>query len=103
MGRGPLETKAWIVEDMIVVRLRGMLTRAEQRLVRNGKNRPGCELIKRMRNELIESERGYLETAIRSAVKCKVKSIHADISTVTGEKIFIFSLDKYPEFVNPGG
>jgi uncharacterized protein YbcI len=33
MGRGPLETKTYIIEDMVIVRLKGVLTRAEYRLV----------------------------------------------------------------------
>ena len=32
MGRGPLETKAYIIDDMIIVRLKNALTPAEMRL-----------------------------------------------------------------------
>ncbi|MFN2437272.1 MAG: Na-translocating system protein MpsC family protein [Desulfotignum sp.] len=32
MGRGPLETKTYIIEDMLLVRLKNVLTRAELKL-----------------------------------------------------------------------
>lgn len=32
MGRGPLETKAYIIDDMVLVRLKNVLTQAELRL-----------------------------------------------------------------------
>jgi len=95
MGRGPLETKTYIVDDMIIVRLKGVLTKAEHALVlkseRNGKAR---ELIKQVRIELIENGRSLLEDMIKDIVKRKVRSLHTDISTVTGERIIIFTLDK---------
>lgn len=32
MGRGPLETKAYIIDDMVLVRLKNVLTPAEMKL-----------------------------------------------------------------------
>ncbi|MEO6666077.1 MAG: DUF2294 domain-containing protein, partial [Nitrospiria bacterium] len=43
MGRGPKETRAYLVEDMVLVRLKGVLTPAEQQLAKNSE---GTELIK---------------------------------------------------------
>ena len=44
MGRGPKETRAHIVEDLIVVRLKGVLTPAEEQLT---KSIDGKDLVKK--------------------------------------------------------
>ena len=91
MGRGPLETKTYIIDDMIITRLRGVLTKAEM-------GSKGKDLIKQVRIELLESGRSILEAAIRSITKKKVRALHTDISTKIGEKVIIFVMDKPVEF-----
>ena len=98
MGRGPLETKTYIIDDMVITRLRGILTKAEVKLIKSERKSKGRELIKQVRIELLESGRDILEAAIRSITKRKVRTLHTDISTTTGEKVIIFVLDKPPEF-----
>ncbi len=98
MGRGPLETKTYIIDDMVITRLRGILTKAEVKLIKSERKSKGRELIKQVRIELLESGRAILEAAIRSITKRKVRTLHTDISTTTGEKVIIFVLDKPPEF-----
>lgn len=98
MGRGPLETKTYIIDDMVITRLRGVLTKAEIKLIKSERKSKGRELIKQVRIELLESGRAILEAAIRSITKRKVRTLHTDISTTTGEKVIIFVLDKPPEF-----
>jgi uncharacterized protein YbcI len=99
MGRGPLETRSYIIDDMVICRLKGVLTKAEYHLVKSDKDSRGRDLIKRVRIELIETGRPRLESVVKSILRRKVRSLHADISTVTGEKIIIFTLDKPPEFL----
>ncbi len=99
MGRGPLETKTFILNDMVVIRLRGVLTRAEVKLMKSDRKSRGRDLIKQMRTELIENGRSLLEAAVRSVTRRKIKSLHTDISTVTGEKIIVFILEKPVEFI----
>ena len=94
MGRGPLETKTYILDDMIITRLRRVLTKAEKKLLKSDSKAKGRDLIKQVRIELIESGRPLLETVIKNITKRKVRSIHTDISTTTGEKIIMFILDK---------
>ena len=98
MGRGPLETKTYILEDMIIVRFRGVLTRSELALTKSDKNSRARELIKLVRIELIENGRDELEDKIRSLTRRRVRSLHTDISTATGEKVIIFTLDRPIEF-----
>jgi uncharacterized protein YbcI len=97
MGRGPLETKTYLVEDMVIVRLKGVLTKAEHKLIKSDRNVRARELIKQVRIELIEDGRSILEDLIKGVLRRKVRSLHTDISTETGEKIIIFSLDRPPE------
>lgn len=92
MGRGPLESKTYIVDDMVLVRLKNVLTQAELRLAETTGRKDGRELIKRMRITLLENGRALLESAVEAIVGVKVKSLHTDISTVTGERVILFSL-----------
>ena len=94
MGRGPQETKAYILDDMILVRLKGVLTPAEQRLV---KNPQGTDLIKRVRSNLLEQGRELLTKAIETITHLTVVSLHTDISTKTGERVIIFTLNEHLE------
>lgn len=91
MGRGPTEAKAYILKDMVFIRLKGVLTPAEEQL---SKTTEGAELIKKTRMQLLEGARGLLENLILDITKSKVKSLHTDISTKTGERIIIFTLDQ---------
>ena len=92
MGRGPLETKAYILGDMVLVRLKNVLTQAELRLAEASDRKDGRELIKRMRIALLEEGRSLLESNVEEIIGVKIKSLHTDISTVTGERVILFSL-----------
>jgi uncharacterized protein YbcI len=91
MGRGPKETRAYIIDDLIVVRLKGVLTPAEQQLA---KNPEGINLIKKVRSNLLEQGRELLVDVIEKMTGLKVISLHTDISTKTGERMIIFSLNE---------
>lgn len=96
MGRGPLETKAYIIEDMVLVRLRNVLTQAELKLAGVSESKDGRELVKRIRIALLEQGRPLLEAAVENILGVKVESLHTDISTVTGERVILFSLTTPP-------
>ena len=96
MGRGPLETKAYIIDDIVLVRLKNVLTQAELKLAGVPESKDGRELVKRIRITLLEQGRPLLEEAIEKILGVKVKSLHTDISTVTGERVILFSLDLPP-------
>lgn len=93
MGRGPLEAKTYLVDDMVVVRLKGVMTPAEHQLAASDDSRRGRELIKQVRRELLEKGRPLLEAVVQDVTSRKVLSLHTDISTVTGERIVVFTLD----------
>jgi uncharacterized protein YbcI len=93
MGRGPDETKTYIIDDMVLVRLKGVLTRAERQLAESGEPTTGRHLIKQVRIELLEKGRPLLEALISDIVGREVTSLHTDISTQTGERVVLFTLD----------
>jgi uncharacterized protein YbcI len=96
MGRGPLETRTFIIENLIIVRLKGVLTKAELQLANTENTDRGRKLIKEMRIELIEKGRPLLDAVIESITGQKVLSLHTDISTVTGERVILFTLENEP-------
>lgn len=96
MGRGPVEARTYLVEDLVIVRLQGVITRAEQQLSSTGDKDRGRDLIKQTRMALIEKARPILESAVQAATRKAVISMHTDISTKTGERIIVFTLEGAP-------
>lgn len=96
MGRGPLETRTYIIENMVIVRLKGVLTKAELQLANTENTERGRKLIKDMRIELIEKGRPLLDAVVESITGQKVISLHTDISTTTGERVILFTLENEP-------
>ena len=97
MGRGPDETKTYIIGDMVLVRLKGVLTPAEKQLARSEDNLKGRALIKQVRIELLEKARMLLENIVQDVLGEKVVTMHTDISTITGERVIIFVLESAPQ------
>ncbi len=98
MGRGPKDIHTHVVGDLVVVRLKGVLTAAEQQLVRTLPAEKGRDLLKQVRTHLVETARPVMEAMIEKATGVKIVSLHHDISTVTGEEIMIFTLAASPAF-----
>jgi uncharacterized protein YbcI len=96
MGRGPLETRTYIIDNLVLVRLKGVMTKAELHLADVERDLKGRSLVKEVRIELLEKARPLLEDVIRKATGRKVVSLHTDISTKTGERVIIFTLDGVP-------
>ncbi len=96
MGRGPKHISAHLIGDLLVVRLQGVLTAAEQHLVMTLPPEKGRDLLKQVRTQLIETARPTLEVLIESITGIKPRSLHHDISTLTGEEIVIFTLVGVP-------
>ncbi len=97
MGRGPEETKTYLMDDIVLVRLRGVLTPAEKQLAKSEDAARGRALIKQVRIELVEKARALLEAIVQELTGRKVRSLHTDISTTSGERVIIFTLDGRPE------
>lgn len=98
MGRGPKHIHAHLIGDMLLIRLEGVLTAAEQQLVNTLPLEKGRELLKQVRTQLIETARPMLEALVLATTGVKVASLHHDISVVTGEEIVLFTLAGEPKF-----
>jgi uncharacterized protein YbcI len=97
MGRGPKDIRTHLIDDLVVVRLQGVLTAAEQHLVKSLTAEKGRDLLKQVRTHLIETARPLMEAMVHECTGTKVLSMHHDISTVTGEEVVIFTLAQSPQ------
>jgi uncharacterized protein YbcI len=98
MGRGPKDIHTYLIGDLLVVRLKGVLTVAEQQLVESLTAEKGRDLLKQVRIQLIETARPVMEAMVEKVTGISVLSLHHDISTVTGEEVVIFTLSGSPGF-----
>jgi uncharacterized protein YbcI len=96
MGRGPKQVAAHLIGDILLIRLSGVLTLAEQQLVKALPAEKGRDLLKQVRTHLIETARPVLEQTVLEATGVQVLSLHHDISTTTGEEIVLFTLAEQP-------
>lgn len=94
MGRGPLETRTYLLDDLVVVRLKGVLTPAELKLAEDRDSQRARYLVKQVRQELLDRGRPMLEAVIKEILGVPVRSLHTDISTKTGERIIVFTLER---------
>jgi uncharacterized protein YbcI len=96
MGRGPKDIHTYLLGDLLVVRLQGVLTAAEQHLVKSLPAEKGRDLLKQVRTHLIETARPVMEALVAEITGVKVLSMHHDISTLTGEEVVLFTLAQSP-------
>jgi uncharacterized protein YbcI len=96
MGRGPKNVHTHLIGDLIVVRLQGVLTAAEQHLVKSLQADKGRDLLKQVRIQLIEAARPILEAMVEEITGITVLTLHHDISTKTGEEVVLFTLAESP-------
>ncbi len=90
MGVGPRETRVYILEDMIIIRLKESLIPMEKRLL---EKEGGIEMVKNLRQTIHELSIKDFGAAIERITGRKIVSSHSDISTKTGERLKVFILD----------
>jgi uncharacterized protein YbcI len=96
MGRGPKDIHAHLIGTLLMVRLEGVLTAAEQQLVKAFPPEKGRDLLKQVRTHLLETARPIMEKLVQDVTGVKAMSLHHDISTTTGEEIVVFTLAESP-------
>ena len=101
-GRVPKDSDAHLIGDLLVVRLRGVLTAAEQQLAKSYPREQGRDLLKRLRTLFIETARPAVQAFVEEIAATKVLSLHHDVSTTTGEEVIVFTLAEAPVFVRRG-
>lgn len=90
LGRGPLDARSFFIRDLILIRLQGVLTPAEQKLAAKP---DGRSLVKETRRQLFETSRPMLAEIVQRMLDCKLVSLHTDMSTRTGERIVVLTVD----------
>ena len=98
MGRGPKCIHVHLLDDLLLIRLRGVLAAAEQHLVKSLPAENGRDLLKQVRSHLIETTRPIMEAMVEKVTGVKVVTMHHDISTITGEEVILFTLARSPDF-----
>ena len=97
MGRGPKDICTHLFKDIVLVRLQGVLSAAEQHLVDIFPTDKGRDLLKGVRTKLVEISRPRLEKMVEESCGMRCISLHHDVSTVTGEEILLFTLAQIPD------
>ena len=98
MGRIPKDIHVCLSDDLILIRLRGVLSAAEQQLVKLLPVEKGRDLVKLTRCNLVETTRPVIEAMVEKVTGVKVLSLHHDISTVTAEEVVLLTLAEPPQF-----
>ena len=66
MGRGPKDIRTHLIDDLVVVRLQGVLTAAEQHLVKSLPAEQVRALLKQVRTHLLETARPLMEAMVQN-------------------------------------
>ena len=96
MGRGPKCVQVHLLDDLLVIRLRGILVPAEENLVKLLPE-SGGGLLKQVRSHLIAATRPVMEPMVETITGVEVVTMHHDICTKTGEEVILFSLARSPD------
>jgi len=91
LGRGPEDVRTYFIEDMVLMRVRGLLTPAESKLSQTDEGRM---LVKDARTRLFEISLPFIETMVNEILGCEVISMHTDISTRTGERVILLTVNE---------
>lgn len=91
LGRGPLDARTYLINDMVVVRLRGVLTPAEEKLA---ENKEGKALVKEARRQLFDTSRKIMAGFVKETFQANLIDLFSDISTETGERVIVLTVDK---------
>ncbi len=91
IGRGPSDARSFFIQDMILIRLQGVLTPAERKLAESS---DGKNLVKETRRQLFESSRNLIEEMVDEIVGVKVISLHTDMSSRTGERVVVLTMEE---------
>ena len=91
LGRGPKEARTYFIDDMILIRLSGLMSSAETMLARDQK---GQDIIKSTRRQLMEVSRPLIKQIVRDVLGLDMISMHTDMSTKTGERVIVLIVDR---------
>lgn len=91
LGRGPVEARTYLLHDMVLIRLKGVLTPSELKLL---ETREGRALVKDARRQLFDTSRPAMERLAAEILGAKLVDLFSDVSLDTGERIIVLTLDR---------
>jgi uncharacterized protein YbcI len=89
LGRGPLDARTFFIKDMVVVRLQGVLTPAEERLTGSPE---GKVLVRDARRQLFETSRSQIESLVEEILSTSLVDMFSDISIDSGERVIVLTV-----------
>ena len=92
MGRGPKEIRTYLIGNLLLVRLQGILTPAESSLAAVQPPEKGRDMLKNVRAYMLETTRPRIDAVVQESTGLRCVSMHHDISTITGEEVFVLTL-----------
>ena len=92
MGRGPKEIRTYLIGNLLLVRLQGILTPAESSIAAVQPPEKGRDMLKNVRAYMLETTRPRIDAVVQESTGLRCVSMHHDISTITGEEVFVFTL-----------
>jgi uncharacterized protein YbcI len=90
MGRGPTEAKASIIDDLVVVRLRGVLTPPERRI---RSSEEGRRLIRAGRDQVRRSALAEIEQELSAITGSRIISQYWDLDIDREAMVEVFELE----------
>ena len=90
LGHGPVDARTFFINDMVLIRLRGVLTAADRKLA---ETLEGQALVKETRRKLFETSRLVFDEMIEKIIGCKLISFHTDMSAKTGERVIVLTVN----------
>ena len=94
--KGPREIHCDMVGPLAIVLIQNTFTSAEKLFVLDDEN--GRRMFKEMRTMVIDHNKKEFIAIIHTASGADISSVHHDISTLTGEEAFVFSLNQTPSY-----
>ena len=91
LGRGPVEARTYLIDDMVIVRLRGVLTPAEEKLI---ETKEGRVLVKDTRRQLFDTSRSIMENHTMEIFGKKLLGLFSDVSLDSGERVIVLTLNE---------
>jgi len=92
MGGAPASVQAFIVQDILMIRLSGILSPSELKLAEE--NQEGCQLVKESRWRLLENVQDVLCSIVKRITGCSLSTLYTDVSTRTGEMFLTMTLSE---------
>ena len=102
MGKEPRKVFVCLMGDLLVVRFQGVFAEAKQQLAELlpvERQQDVMKDLKEVQSHLIEMSRPIIEAMVEKITAVKVVNTQHQIDAATGEKVFLFTLARSPDFL----